>query len=337
MEMIASYGRRLCAIACLALAWASGAAIGFAESPTAPAPVAENKGEVEAEKRPAFIRVTRDADEEPLSMDTAVVTFAAAAEKNRDVVVDLIGAVHVGDGDYYQKLNKLFETYDVLLYELVAPEGTRVPKGGRKEGGSAIGSLQGGLKSVLDLEFQLEQIDYTKENFVHADMSPDEFAKSMKDRGESVFQIILRAMGQSAAQQATGEQGVSDVELLFALLAKDRAFRLKRIMAKQFENMETAMSIFEGPAGSTIITERNKKCFEVLQKEIDKGHRRIGIFYGAGHLADMEARLVDDFGLKRAAETWLVAWDLNRSSLAQRSADDPRQAQPRPPVPVLSP
>ena len=269
-------------------------------------------------------------------MDTAVVTYKADGDKHRDVVVDLIGAVHVADADYYQQLNKLFESYDVLLYELVAPEGTRVPKGGRKEGSSAIGSLQGGLKSVLELEFQLEQIDYTKKNFVHADMSPEEFAKSMKDRGESVFQIILKAMGQSAAQQATGRQSVSDIDLLLALLAKDRAFRLKRIMAQQFENMESAISIFEGDEGSTIITERNKKCFEVLQKEIDKGHKRIGIFYGAGHLSDMEQRLADDFGLKRTGETWLVAWDLKRSSLDKPSADDPRKAKPRPPVPVLS-
>jgi hypothetical protein len=292
--------------------------------------------EAEGEKRPAFIRVQRDASDEPLSMDTAVVTYEADGDKNRGVIVDLIGAVHVGDGNYYQQLNKLFETYDVVLYELVAPEGTRVPKGGRTEGGSAIGSLQGGLKSVLDLEFQLEQIDYTKDNLVHADMSPEEFAKSMKDRGESIFQIILRAMGQSAAQQASGQQNVSDIDLLFALMAKDRAFRLKRIMARQFEGMESGVAIFEGPEGSTIITERNKKCFEVLKKEIDKGHKRIGVFYGAGHLPDMETRLADDFGLKRTKEAWLVAWDLTRSAIGKKDAEDPRRAKPRPPVPVLS-
>jgi hypothetical protein len=96
------------------------------------------------------------------------------------------------------------------------------------------------------------------------------------------------------------------------------------------------MAIFEGADGSTIITERNKKCFAVLQKEIDKGHKRIGVFYGAGHLPDMQQRLADDFGLKRAGETWLVAWDLTRSSRENRDAEDPRRAKPHPPVPVLS-
>ena len=37
-------------------------------------------------------------------------------------------------------------------------------------------------------------IDYKKANFVHADMSPDEMAKSMKDRGESIWTIMLRMM-----------------------------------------------------------------------------------------------------------------------------------------------
>ena len=52
----------------------------------------------------------------------------------RDVVVDLIGAVHVGEKAYYEALNKQFEDYDAVLYELVAPEGTRVPKGAKPGG-----------------------------------------------------------------------------------------------------------------------------------------------------------------------------------------------------------
>ena len=48
-----------------------------------------------------------------------------------DVTIDLIGAVHIGEKAYYDKLNKEFEQYDVLLYELVAPEG----KIARSQGG----------------------------------------------------------------------------------------------------------------------------------------------------------------------------------------------------------
>ena len=274
----------------------------------------EDQSDDESDDAPQFqyIRISHDDDEKPIALETSVVTFISEGEKHKGVTVELVGAIHVGDEAYYDELNKLFESYDVLLYELVAPEGTRVPKGGRKGNASAVGALQGGMSSLLDLEHQLSKIDYTKENFVHADMSPEEFAKSMSDRGESFLQMFFRAMGQSAAMQATGKQPVSDADLLFALLSKDRSVRLKRLLARQFEDMESSMSIFDGPDGSTLITERNRKCFEVLAKELENGHRRIGVFYGAGHLADMEKRLAADFGMKRTGEKWVAAWDLTK-------------------------
>ena len=103
---------------------------------------------------------------------------------------------------------------------------------------------------------------------------------------------------------------MSDSALLMALFSKDRATALKTIMAEQFESLEGSMSALDGPGGSTIITERNKRCFEVLDKQLAAGKKRIAIFYGAGHLPDMERRLIADYGLKRGSETWLPAWQL---------------------------
>jgi hypothetical protein len=70
------------------------------------------------------------------------------------------------------------------------------------------------------------------------------------------------------------------------------------------------MAIFRGKDGSTIIEHRNAKAMEVLKREIDAGKTRLSIFYGAGHLPDMQKRLLEDFQLKRAGRTWLTAWDL---------------------------
>ncbi|HET9272935.1 MAG TPA: hypothetical protein VFO09_01545, partial [Methyloceanibacter sp.] len=39
--------------------------------------------------------------------------------------IDLVAVVHVGEQAYYRRLNREFEKYDAVLYELVAPEGTR--------------------------------------------------------------------------------------------------------------------------------------------------------------------------------------------------------------------
>jgi hypothetical protein len=260
-----------------------------------------------------FIRVQRDASKRPISMETAVIRYVSADGSKPGLAVDLIGAVHVGDAAYYEELNKLFESYDVVLYELVAPEGTRIPKEGR-QGASAhpVGALQDGMSTLLELKHQLDLIDYTKENLVHADMSPEEFAKTMADRGESFVQMFLRLMGQGMAQNAGGGAGANDLGLLMALFSRDRATALKTIMAEQFENLEGQLAVLDGPEGSTIITERNKKAFDVLAKQLEAGKTKIGVFYGAGHLPDMERRLIADFGLKRDSEQWLSAWQLAR-------------------------
>lgn len=257
-----------------------------------------------------FMRLQRDDNGRLQSMDTAIVRFVPADGKPNGLVVDLISAVHIGEKSYYQQLNKEFEQYDALLYELVAPAGTRVPEGGAPGEGGFVASLQQGLKGVLNLEYQLEIVNYQKDNFVHADMSPEEFFKSMSDRGESIWTMFLKAMEQAAAQQQN-ETGSPQMRMLLSLmLNKNKALAIKRIMAEQLEDVESAVKIFDGPDGSTIITERNKKALQVLAEQIAAGKKTIGIFYGGGHLPDMEQRLVSDFGLKRQGQRWLVAWNL---------------------------
>ncbi|MEZ6121223.1 MAG: hypothetical protein R3C28_32290 [Pirellulaceae bacterium] len=272
-------------------------------SQTAVLEVDPQQQDTAAEAELKFIRVQRDEKEKPKTLETSISKFRS---KDGSLQVDLIGAVHVADESYYRELNKRFREYDSVLYELVAPEGTRVPAGGAPSQ-HPVGRLQSGMKSMLELSFQLDEIDYQRANLVHADMSPEEFSKSMKDRGESFFQMMMRAMGQAAAQQAAGKQA-SDSDLLFAFFAKNRATRLKQVMAEQFEDLEGQMNMIEGPSGSTIISERNKKALEVLQRQIDDGQKRIAIFYGAGHLPDMAERLQKAFGLEHAGDEWLVAW-----------------------------
>jgi len=271
-----------------------------AEAPATNAPEAEES---------KFIRLRRDSQDRPSAMETAVVTYTS--QKRPGISIDLIGAVHIADRSYYDDLNKLFEKYDVVLYELVAPEGTRIPKGGRKEKSThPIGVMQDGMSSILELSHQLACVDYTKPNLVHADMSPDEFSKTMEDRGESFFQMFMRLMGTGIAQSAAGASGMNDTDLLMALFSKDRALKLKTLMAQQFQSLEGSMAALDGPGGSTIITERNKRCFDVLDKQLAAGKKRIAVFYGAGHLADMQKRLATDYGFQRTSETWLAAWNL---------------------------
>jgi hypothetical protein len=201
------------------------------------------------------------------------------------------------------------------LYELVAPEGTVIPKGGRVEDGSIslnpIGGIQKGLKNLLDLEFQLEKIDYTKDNFVHADMTPEEFGESMSQNEESIGGYALKAVGQSMAMQASGKDS-GTAGMVMALFSSNKALRMRRVMAQQMIDMEAGLAMFEGKDGSTIINHRNAKCMEVLKRELADGKKKIAIFYGAGHLADMEKRLISDFQMQPSGQKWFPAWKLTK-------------------------
>ena len=84
----------------------------------------------EGKEATRFIRLKRGARRQPLSLDTAIVEYTSANAQHEGLKVALIGAVHIGEKAYYQALNEEFDKYEVVLYELVAPEGTRVPAGG---------------------------------------------------------------------------------------------------------------------------------------------------------------------------------------------------------------
>ncbi len=259
-----------------------------------------------------FLRVLRDADGRPLALQAAIVRCVPKGRARKGPIVDLVAAVHVAEKGYFEKLNREFAKYDVVLYELVAPEGTRVPKGGAGRNESPVSFLQNGVKRMLELEFQLDVVDYTRDNLVHADMSPKEFAASMQRRGESMLGTFLRMMGYAMAQQH-GQGNATDAQLLLALFDKDRAMALKRVLAGQFEQMGGSLLAINGPNGSTIITERNKVALTVLRKQIAAGKKKIAIFYGAGHMPDMQKRLRDEFGLTPSGTRWLDAWPLKGS------------------------
>lgn len=258
-----------------------------------------------------FMRVRKDRERKSVAFETSVTRYLMKNDEGKTVYVDLIGVVHIGEQEYYEKLNDVFEDYDAVLYELVAPKGTVIPKGGgERDGFNPVASLQMGMQSALGLEFQLKHIDYGKDNLVHADMSPDEFLQSMKDNDESFGKMIFKAMGQSLAQ--SGRSQMTNLDLLKVAFAKDKEIMMRKVFAGQMMDMEGGMAIFEGRDGSTIINHRNGKAMEVLESEMANGKKKIAIFYGAGHLPDMQRRLTSDFKMQRGGQYWLEAWKLKR-------------------------
>jgi len=257
-----------------------------------------------------FLRIKKDDNDMPIALQLANARYVPIDGIPDGMYVDLISAVHVADKSYYQNLNKIFKTYDVVLYELVAPEGTRVGEQEASEGKGLLSMLQQGMKNILGLTFQLEEVDYSPENFVHADISPEDFKNSMNENGESFLAMFLRMWLVGIQQQATNPNAISDMDLIMTLFSPNKERDLKIIAAQQFMDMGPLINAIEGDKGSTLVTTRNLKALKVLRQEIEKGNKTFAIFYGAAHMPEMEEVLMKEFKLKPAGITWVDAWDL---------------------------
>jgi hypothetical protein len=251
-----------------------------------------------------FARVDTDADKEPRALQLGIVTYAAAG-----LSVDLVSAIHIGDRAYYTELNELFPVYDAVLFELVAHEGSDIASQ-VSQGRGLLSTAQIGLTKLLDLSFQLDEIDYGAANFVHADLSPDELRESMETRDESLYVYFWRIFFATINEYAKDPLGLKDLELLSSMVESGKDASLKLLMAYEMTNMESVRDILGEDSDSAIVGARNRRAVDVLRQRIGRGDRHIGIFYGVAHMPDLEHRLIDEFGLAYEKTRWVDAWQL---------------------------
>ena len=255
----------------------------------------------------SFIRIQRDENREPVALQTAIAKYVPT-DSATGVEIDLVAVVHIGEQAYYRRLNKEFEKYDAVLYELVAPEGTKPTKGERSD--NPLAMLQQLMKLVLRLEHQLEVVDYRKTNFIHADLSLDGLRKAMKDRGEDEMAVILKVfaelmqkMRESADKPAPQSPDINLLELLL------NPSKLKRIFAEQLVEAGGDAG-FGRTFNQLVVVDRNKACLEVLKQQLKAGKKKIAIFYGAAHMPDFDKRLKEEIGVNRTTNDWIDGWSL---------------------------
>jgi hypothetical protein len=80
---------------------------------------------------------------------------------------------------------------------------------------------------------------------------------------------------------------------------------------------EGASSVVEN---SVIIGERNRVAMDELHEALHEGCSKIAVFYGSGHLPDMDTRLRKEFGLYPSDIKWRTAWSINRKRVLKQNA-----------------
>lgn len=247
-----------------------------------------------------FIRIRED--DQATRLQTAYFGY----EKD-GVRVDLIGAIHIADKRYYEFLNESFEDYEALLFEMV---------GGEKLGGgekalepeaepaenklAALLTIYETMEKTLNLSGQGAVIDYTAQNFVHADLTMKEFEALQKERGESLVSFMI----QSALTAKRPAREPNSINLMRGMLG-GKPDLVKRELMHTLADADKQIDSLDGE--NVIIGDRNARCIEVLDREIAAGKKNIGIFYGAAHFPDLERRLLEK-GFTRVFQKWATAW-----------------------------
>jgi hypothetical protein len=217
-------------------------------------------------------------------LQTAIVSF----ENDVGVQLNLVAAVHLGEEEYYAELNDYFKAQDVVLYELVA-EPDQVPvRGSREASTSLVGFIQQSMAKFLKLCFQLDEIDYTQSNFLHADLTPSQLDELMASKNENFFTMFLNlAMAQMAEQNAS----------LKFLFAQELGRSGGVIVGEELEQQ------------LTILGDRNKAALRVLGDALQNpDFRRVSIFYGAAHMPGIEREISATMGFARTGLSWQSAW-----------------------------
>ncbi len=250
----------------------------------------------EPERRP-FTRFVDEPDGGQL--ETAIATY-----RRGDVTVTLLASLHIADREHYEELQRRFATYDKLLYEFVTDPGLR-PHPGMEFEDDWLSILMSSMGRGFSLHQQADVLDYRQANFVHADMTIEEFDAAMTRHNSSIIGEVMSNPTAEVDREAEKRRGRVDLVEAFR---SGRGAHGMRVMGARL--MATPEPPTRKP--TVIIEGRNDKCLAVLQEQLDAGVQNIGIYYGAAHMEHMERRLLTDFGFEFVREEWITAWDCDR-------------------------
>lgn len=191
-----------------------------------------------------------------------------------------------------------------------------------KEKSPSTDGIQAQLADALGLKFQLAMIDYTKGNWRNSDMSIDEVQERLAASGASSEALFSLLDGSSF----TGK--FVSLLLKFIKASPQMAMTVKIVLIEALANSDDLLAAQAGGGKDVdkmmkvIIEDRNEVVFKDLAKviETEPKIKTIAVFYGAGHLEDMERRLTSEMGYTFQSAQWIPAITLDLSSQPEAAA-----------------
>lgn len=175
--------------------------------------------------------------------------------------------------------------------------------------------IQAKLADALGLSFQLTEMNSTKANWRNSDLAIEEVQERLGEGNAAADAFFKMLEGGGITGRLVG------IMLGFIKANPQMAFAMKMMMVEMLANADETLRSQARAGGmdlekmmKVIINDRNEAVFEDLRKvlETEPNLRSIAIFYGAGHLPDMEQRLLG-MGYRFDRDEWFTAIDLDLS------------------------
>jgi len=238
----------------------------------------------------------------------------------------LTGVSHIGEPKYFAALKHHLDGQTLVLFEGITDsrgtnpssnmetnaETARVGVGGSKE---KLSSLQVSMAETLGLAFQLEAIDYSSPHYFNSDLSVQELREiiGQTGAGES-FESLLQMM-----------EGSSWLDTILQVVFRFLSTSPKLQGLSKLALMESIGEIQGDPAQmrglppqlkqllDVLIARRNEKVVADLKLQLARmaSNKSIAIFYGTGHMPDLEARLWE-LDYRPAEQLWFTAFSVDK-------------------------
>ncbi len=199
---------------------------------------------------------------------------------------------------------------------------------GAMQGGGDDDNLQAQLADALGLTYQLEGIDYGKADWVVSDMALDEVRRAVEARGGD-----FSMLEPDFASQGISRMLVKGILGLLGLADKISGGRVQVMVKAVLVAALTQEAVARGDMGDmpgldrglmdALIKDRNAVVIRDLQRVLAQTNppASVAIFYGAGHMADLESRLVGELGYAPDSTTWHRAIEVDLSMLPESMRD----------------
>lgn len=187
------------------------------------------------------------------------------------------------------------------------------------EKGEALG-LQQRMAKALGLTFQMDGVDYAREHWRNSDMSMDQVQEAVGDDAQAgaLFSMLD---GSSIMGRLAG----------FALAMIEgnprMAASMKVMMLSTLSNADAAFAQLGPEMGRlmrVIIDDRNGVVIRDLGEIIadEPGVKSVAVLYGAGHMNDLEKRLVAELGYTPGETRWVdaIRVDLREAGMTPEQA-----------------